>query len=155
MRYRTKKQLNKWFRDNGFKGVTCYRNYDFEARTCDNSIGVADDILWDKTMYTSFISLVQELGLEYDTSVLVLVLLHEVGHLKTCDEFTEFDEVVYLTIQKIFSLVLGVTRNKLYGVINYLYQRLPQEKRATEWAVQYANENQGVLAELEKILAIR
>lgn len=153
MRYRTRKQLNMWFRDNGFKGVTCYRNYDFEARTCDNSIGIADAIYWDETMYKSFNSLVQKLGLEYDTNVDTLVLLHELGHLQTDDEFSQLSEDIYAIIQKIFTLVLGLTRNRLYGVINYLYQRLPQERRATEWAVQYVNENQDALVSLEKILA--
>lgn len=153
MKYKTRKQLNKWFRDNGFKGINCYRNSEYEAHTTDNSIGIADGIYWDETMFNSFISLVQELGLEYDTNVDTLVLLHELGHLQTDDEFSQLSENIYAIIQAIFSLVLGLTRNRLYGVINYLYQRLPQERRATEWAVQYVNENQDALVSLEKILA--
>ena len=152
MKYRKVKKLNKWFADNGFKGITCYRNNDFEAQVLENKIGIADHIAWDKTMEYSFISLVQKIGLWEDTYLGTLVFLHELGHLQTWEEFSRFDELLYIAMDKIIMWVLGASRNKLYGAVNYFYQRVPQEKRATQWAIDFVNENSQAVEELEKIL---
>jgi hypothetical protein len=79
-------------------------------------------------------------GLEYDCGSFFLGLLHEVGHHFTLDDLEEDEEEYCMK-----------TKKKLHGESvedNFIYFDLPDEKLATEWAINYINKNKAKLFKL-------
>jgi hypothetical protein len=67
-------------------------------------------------------------------------LLHEVGHHFTLDDLEEDEEEYCMK-----------TKKKLHGESvedNFIYFDLPDEKLATEWAINYINKNKAKLFKL-------
>lgn len=97
-----------------------------------------------------FIKYCHSLGLSYEVDIEVLSFLHELGHGETLHIATEEDELNRdLTIM--LCNLLGVEDEEDF----MMYFTTPIEAMATEWAVNFCNENIEKVKELErKILCI-
>ena len=81
----------------------------------------------------------KEHGLKYDCGSFFLSFFHEVGHHLTIDLLDEDEEEYSSDMKK----SLSSTRED-----NFIYFNLPDEKIATEWAINYINNNKEKLSEL-------
>ena len=152
MKYRTIKKLNNWLKENGFENISAYRDKEFAYLYKDSQekISVGDGI-----PYISFQDLykIVENSLEYSTDSSTLCFLHELGHYSTWEEFGILDELFDRAVRKIIGSIDRLLPNlKVYSITEKIYHRLPQEKRATMWAVDYINNNRKETEKLQEIL---
>lgn len=90
-----------------------------------------------------FMQYARQLGLQNKVSFRVLSFLHEVGHIETFEEVSGFDVVVYKVATFLLAKPLLPALRR-----NWIYFHLPIERRATQWAVDYINENYDIVRRL-------
>lgn len=149
MKYRTIKKLNAWLKKYGFE-LFAYRDKEFAYlyKNDGEYVSVGDGI-----PYTSFkdFEKIVETKLDYDTDTSTLCFLHELGHYSTWEQFGFIDELLDIAIRKVLEKI-DTLFPRLYGFTEKIYHRLPQEYKATMWAVDFINNNRQATMELEKIL---
>lgn len=103
-------------------------------------IGDKTDVIWTEYVKSTF---------DYSIdNIFVFSLLHEVGHHYTMDLFTNEELIAERRKIKRIEKRLNQSNSDLMDEGYYLlYFDLPMEKIATEWAVNYAKENQKALNE--------
>lgn len=72
-------------------------------------------------------------GLEYNCDIFLMSLLHEIGHYMTEDEWSAEESNNFTEMKKDLD---GNTREG-----NFAYWNVPDEYRATEWAIDFINNN--------------
>lgn len=142
------KGLNLWLKHNNFD-CTCEKgDNDFEYDNDDEVIfcGNLADNCEDK--FTAF---ARSKGLYRSADIRTIAFLHELGHYNTMDGLTKKQELISLLGKK---LINGTpTPNEFIANIKYfIYYRLPVERVATEWAIDYANNNPADLATLDSFM---
>lgn len=105
---------------------------------CDteNDVVYVTDVA-DEIDCVTFKKFVKELNPKIEYNTLLLGILHEIGHIFTKDEV---DEEQYLKDVSLLEMLYR-TGQLTDRDVNYFYVRLPLEKRATEWALEFATRN--------------
>ena len=137
--------LNLWLKYNGFDCLCDQGENDFEYDNEEEIIycGTLADNCEDK--FTCF---AKSLGLYRYADIRTLAFLHELGHYNTMNYLTKKQELVSALGKALINAV--PTFNETIAAIKYfIYYRLPIEKVATEWAVEYANDHPADLATLD------
>ena len=98
----------------------------------------------------TFLDYVKELDPQCHFDDITLGILHEIGHIYTYDEDLEDD---YASSVKLLSKLYQ--EHKLTDVqLNELYVRLDLEQLATQWAVNFAKDNEPIVRELAKVIGV-
>lgn len=85
----------------------------------------------------------KELQPELHCDIFLLSFMHELGHHETLDEW-EDEEYLDMKIQKEQINKMKVSQKEK----NFMYFNIPDEKRATEWGLQYIMEHQAEMTQL-------
>lgn len=147
MKYKTMKALKKWTKENGFDVDLC-RGTEFQIQLEDSLIYVADEMPEESIPH--FTKLCKEFGLEEKFNIRALAFAHELGHEMTDCEFNFFIGLIDNLLRKIF-YNFPIYNNLMLNFCYHHYQRLPKERRATEWACNWIKENRKSFKELENI----
>lgn len=150
MRYKTRKAIQLWLKDQGYNEVKVARADDFYYTYSQNLISCGDRVV--EEALSSLAGLCEKFHLKYDTPANTLCFLHELGHHNTEDNFSQIQEYAYIVINKILDTLLIYCPVDLTKPINWLYQRLPQEAAATKWAINFINNNPAATQELSNII---
>lgn len=149
MRYKVRKKLQLWLKDNGYDDVKVIRDKEFYCDVREEPIiAVGQGI--DAASMSSFQRLCDKYELEHDCYWTTLSFLHELGHYNTEDEWSQAWDTLYVILNTIIENIIRIFPN-MYKPMNYIYQRLPQEEKATRWAIEFANENPEQTKELNEI----
>lgn len=85
----------------------------------------------------------RELQPELHCDTFLLSFMHELGHHETLDEWDD-DEYLDMKIQKEKINKMKVSQKEK----NFMYFNIPDERRATEWGLQYMMEHQTEITQL-------
>lgn len=150
MKYKTREKIQKWLdeliQENELKVI---RDKDFSINIEDGIVtwGLLDNNYW---VFKSFENLCKN-KLDYPVRYDIMSFLHELGHYFTLDLLNNFQFYYSIKMKKlIFKLCKKFPR--YYSKFNYLYQRLPDEKAATMFACDFANQLPEEIKKLEEIL---
>lgn len=133
--------LNNFFEEEGIE-CTCEVALDFAYYYTTDVITYS--LVTTETTDRLFTQFAQDNGLEYDCGIFLLSLLHEVGHYYTIDEVDEKTE------RKCERIKSKLSENKEEDCLKYF--ALDDEIIATEWAIDYINNNREKLEILSKKL---
>lgn len=139
--------LNKFLVENDFD---CYAELgeDFAYYDAKSLITYALIIPVDNDKW--FFEYATSLGLKYDCGNFILSFFHEIGHSETLHLLEDEEEE---EIWKVKNNLTFEEFEKSKEKAN-IYFDLPDEKLATQWAVDYINENVGKVRELSNKLEI-
>lgn len=131
--------LENWLHNNDFD-CSVRMGTDFSFWTDEDVIQYAL-VITDHHM-NLFEKVVEELGINYICDNFILSFFHELGHFET---IWEIDDDVYEESQR---RKLNLESRSVYTDADYVeYYHLPEEIVATEWAVNYINNNPNKIAE--------
>lgn len=119
--------------------------YSIDTQTVAVSHEIPDHINWYKEFCFSK-------GLLYDVNDFTLCMLHEIGHDQTLFFISDFKCFIDSIISNFVQTT--VTSSKLYWLRCQIYFRLPCEIAATEWAIDFINNNIEAIKELEKLYEV-
>lgn len=96
-----------------------------------------------------FQEFVNSIGADIEVDIFLVSLLHEVGHSETYDDLDDMeiaysDDIKAEIREELFAGVTEDRKKQLY----FKYFNLPDERAATEWAIEYIRDN------LEKIIVL-
>lgn len=94
----------------------------------------------NKRFFENALSLTDEIN----ASPFTLIVLHEIGHYFTLDDFD--DE--YFNEMTAYEMILSETATR--KECELFHFQLPYEEAATKWAIDFIKENQDIIKELEK-----
>ena len=132
--------LNEWLSDNDFETT---------AETADSfEYDLPRDVIyWTITKESKFnkmyLDLCADLGLIDNYSIDTMSFLHELGHAET---LIDLDDKKYAKAIKAKANLKGTEEEK-----EFTYYNLYDEKEATLWAIDFANNNKEATKKLEKI----
>ena len=126
--------LQKWLDDHSFEEIKVEFDTEFEYRILEDIITITPTISYN---YEEFLRFALSRGLELNPGPWVLAFLHEVGHAQTLLE-DWLDE----WIEDYFE-----TRDRLQLAA---YMEHPIELAATDWAIDYINNNKEEIIQLVK-----
>lgn len=98
--------------------------------------------------------LVKELGYKGNANIITIAFLHELGHHFTINEFDTLEDESDNEQRTLLYDWIDSDNETLVNIGLELYYRLPQEKRATEWAIEFATKHPIKTKRLEKALDI-
>lgn len=98
----------------------------------------------------TFMDFVKELNPQCNYDDITLGILHEIGHCMTYDE--EMEEDYTICVNVLSKLYENEKINETQ--FNELYVRLDLEKKATEWAVDFAKNNPKITNELAMAVGV-
>ena len=146
---KTAKEISKWLSKNGFDVKVKTNRFEFFYDEEYNLISLPR-FYKDKDYDPYFMKTLENLGLKDNTvNVLVLSILHEVGHFKTLKRMSEMEK-----LGAFFDKTLLEENFKNFTVETYLnaYWKVSDENKANKWAVRFANRNPQKVKELEEII---
>lgn len=114
---------------------------DFSYWYSDSLINFA--LVVTETNDRDFQEFCKELQPKLHCDIFLLSFMHELGHHETVDEW-EDDEYLDMKIQKEKINKMKVSQKEK----NFMYFNIPDEKRATEWGLQYIMEHQTEMMQL-------
>ena len=124
--------------------VKIIRGEEFAYHISDQEVEIANEVPFNIETYIKFC---KRRGLKYDIDPYILCLLHEIGHDQTIFFLTSFK---YNWDFLIAFLVERPSINYfMYWLRCQIYYRLPCEWAATEWAIDFINNNIKEVRELE------
>ena len=126
--------LQKWLNDHDCEELKVEYDTEFEYRILEDIITITPNISYD---YDEFMRFALSRGLELNPGPWVIAFFHEVGHAKTL-----LEDWVDEWIEDYFE-----TRDSLQLAA---YMEHPIELAATDWAVDYINNNQEEIKQLVK-----
>ena len=128
--------LSRWCKNHGFDVSV---RHDTEFAFWLNKNVVTYSFLVSDFHDKTFIKVFKKQGLNYDCDVFILSFFHELGHYETEDEWSERQ------FEKFMKQKEDLDADKKADLWKYYY--IPDEIRATQWAVDYINENAEEIAE--------
>lgn len=145
----TLKKLNNWLDNND---IDCYCHFGRELSFMPNENKIVIARKYDKSVDKYFLSYLKSIGLKNEYNIIMLSILHELGHFYTVDNFS-YDEWITDAAYKItgaFCENENATEEEYY----FLYWNCVTEKVANEWVVNFCNDenNKDKIAELENII---
>ena len=123
------KTIKKFFNNEGFEVEV---DYDIDFGYVYSSSTIYYSFLIPDKSGEYLMEFAKQHGLQYDCGSFVLSLFHELGHNETMDFLDEQEEEESLRIKK----TLSTSKED-----NFIYFNLPDEIVATEWAIDYINNN--------------
>ena len=141
-----KRKLNSWLDKNATR-VDIKWDSEWCYTAPDSLITITKDKPHDLEWYIDFC---KSKGLKHDVSWYTLCLLHEIGHDQTVYFLDEWEYKIDF-IGSYITSIYSFTRFGLWLKCQ-LYFRLPTEIVATEWAVDFINNNYKEVLKLEDIL---
>lgn len=122
--------INKFFKTVGANDLAARMGTDFCYYYYENVVDYS--IIVSERMDRMFMDFAKSIGLKVECGVFILSLLHEVGHHMTIDEI---DDDVYKYCEDVKANLTDSDEDVM------TYFNLPDEKIATEWAIDYINNN--------------
>jgi len=130
--------ITKWLHKNGFE-CNAEIGTDFSFWSDTDTISCA--LVINDTHMNLFQKVADELGIEYTCDNFLLSFFHELGHFETLDEI---NERTYKASQR---KKAKLETKEVYTEKDYMtYYHLPEEIIATQWAVDFINENPNKVA---------
>lgn len=118
--------------------ATAFAGTDFSYFYIDSSIEYTFVI--SERMDRLFMEYAKSIGLKTKIDIFLLSFLHELGHHETLDEIDDDDEE--------YSRLIKENLNSDNDDNCKIYFALPDEKMATEWAINYINNNMDAIKNL-------
>ena len=117
--------FQNWLDENSYPEIKVVESDEFSYNVVTDTIKVTTELSYQ---YLTVLEYAKELGLRYNPGPWVLAFFHEVGHSETLldDSLDEYWEAYF-------------DRQDIMTISDYV--RHPIESAATEWAVNYINEN--------------
>ena len=126
--------LNEWLYANGFVTTCTYvTGGDLEYNPATDQIYIPS--VYDIEPDSFFIKCLRKLGLKKKFKGFTMSILHELGHAKTLDLFTDKESAKCDDIKKEYQITIDEDSDDYY----YEYWKVKDEYAANSWAVMYAN----------------
>ena len=141
------KEIIEWLNNNGFAEIRCRFDYDFAYNFDKQYIYIGVEEYPDIDMW--FAEFVDSLGCEYeDIFSPTLAFLHELGHHKTLNLFTDEEMWACYYMKQELRRKDSKEHNKGNAI---KYWEVADELKATIWETNYINDNSDAVNALDEI----
>ncbi len=117
-----------------------FQKWDMECDIFEETVYIGKT--YDKENDRRFGEFVKELNPACDVPVFLLSILHEIGHIMTYEDDEKLDEKDFLYAVIQFKMDTGEDMDECVAE----YFRIPLEREATEWAIEYAMNHPALMA---------
>lgn len=149
-----KKCVSKWLANENLNDIELGFADDFQFDgdgSKNDHIDICEGYNYDFSMLEK---LIKELGYKGNANVITIAFLHELGHHFTIKEFDELERESDNEQRKLLYTWIDGDDETMTDIGLELYYRLPQEIRATQWAINFATKHPIKTKRLEKALDI-